>query len=591
LYLVALIDIFFPMNRIPFFLRVAAFGALLGWAWGCAGSSNAAKDSAGQEGGGGVSPKVRVRLQEQALDRFIQGAVYDAKGDYAKAILEYQDALRFDQQPAIHHALSRDYMLLDKYPLAAQHARDAITLDSLTIEYREQLGRVYLQAFQTDLAIREYEAIVRIDSTYVSGWYTLAGLYQGTKPLKALHIYDRLIEQEGDAWELLLMSAELERKLGRNSEAAERYRRMLEIDPSNRPLQRQLAETYVRAGSTDSAIVVLEAMLEVDENDVETAAALADAYLQKGQFSKAIPLYEQVLQRVANNPELMLRVGVSYFGQIQADSTFAPKAEQVLQRVSQMRPDDWRPFFYLGAIAATKGQDSVAAVYFERVTKLEKANFDAWWFLATFRFDRNQLRETIDILSQARLALPADARLLFLQGLSYSRLGEKDSAITLLEQSLELDPNDMNALSTLALEYDGLKQFEKSDALYERALAIDPESALILNNYAYSLAERNVQLQRSLSMSEKAVKAEPENPSYLDTLGWIYFRLGRYDEAESFILRAIKAGEASAVVLEHMGDVSIQLGKTDQARDYWQQALAKDPSNQALRDKLAGTPK
>lgn len=564
--------------------------ALLGLLWGCAGSSNTATDSPAQESGDRVSAEVRARLKEQALDRFVQGALYDAKGDYAKAILEYQDALRYDEQAAIHHALSRDYMLLEKYPLAAQHARDAINLDSLTIEYREQLSRVYLQAFQTDLAIREYETIVRIDSTYIEGWYTLAGLYQATKPLKALEIYDRLIEEEGDTWELLLVSAELERKLGRFSDAADRYRRMLELDPSNRPLRRQLAETYVRAGSTDSAIVVLEAMLEVEENDVETAAALADAYLQKGQFSKAIPLYERVLQQVTNNPELMLRVGVSYFGQIRADSTFAPKAEEVLRRVSAMTPDDWRPFFYLGAIAATKGQDSTAAFYFERVTKLEKANFDAWWFLATFRFDRNQLREAIDILTQARSALPADARLYFLQGLCYSRLGEKDSAVAFLEHSLQLDPNDMNALSTLALVYDGLKRFDRSDSLYEQALRIEPESALILNNYAYSLADRGIQLERALEMSEKAIKAEPENPSYLDTLGWIYFRLGRYDEAEPYIQRAINAGEASAVVLEHMGDVSMKLGKTAQARSYWQQALAKDPSNQTLKDKLSATP-
>ena len=578
------------MIRIPCIVTGAAFGAVLGLLWGCSGSSKSTTDSTGQVRGAAVNPEVQARLKEQAMDRFVQGALYDAKGDYAKAILEYQDALRYDQQAAIHHALSRDYMLLEKYPLAAQHARDAISLDSLTIEYREQLGRVYLQAFQTDLAIREYEAIVRIDSTYASAWYTLAGLYQATKPLKALEIYDRLIEEEGDAWELLLVSAELERKLGRFGDAADRYRRMLEIDPSNRPLQRQLAETYVRAGSTDSAIVVLEAMLEVEQDDVEATATLADAYLQKGEFSKAIPLYERVLERVSNNPELMLRVGVSYFGQIQTDSSFAPKAEEVLQRVSIMTPNDWRPFFYLGAIAATRGQDSVAATHFERVTELEKANFEAWWFLATFRFDRNQLRETIAIVSQARLALPADARLLFLQGLSYSRLGEKDSAVALLEQSLAMDPDDMNALSTLALEYDGLKQFEKSDALYERALTIDPESALIMNNYAYSLAERGLQLDRSLVMAEKAVKAEPENASYLDTLGWVYFRLGRYDEAERFIARAINAGEASAVVLEHMGDVSIKLGKTAQARDYWQQALAKDPTNQTLKDKLAGMP-
>jgi Tfp pilus assembly protein PilF len=165
----------------------------------------------------------------------------------------------------------------------------------------------------------------------------------------------------------------------------------------------------------------------------------------------------------------------------------------------------------------------------------------------------------------------------------------RDSAVTLLQRSLELDPQDMNTISTLALEYDGMEQFEKSDSLYERALRMDPESALILNNYGYSLADRGVQLERALSMALKAVEAEPDNSSYLDTLGWVYYRLGRYEEAERFILRAIEAGEASAVVLDHMGDVSLKLGKMDQAQRYWQQALEQDPTNQTVKNKLSGS--
>jgi tetratricopeptide (TPR) repeat protein len=577
------------MQRLSIRFRAAVSGVLLVLAWGCGSSSSTIPQSPNGETGEPLSAEARERLKQQALNNFVEGALFDAKGDYAKAILEYQDALRLDEQAATHHALARDYMLLEKYPLAAQHARAAIGLDSLTIEYRELLARIYLQAFQPDLAIQEYEAIVRIDSNYTQGWYSLAGLYQASKPLKALEIYERLLEQGGDNWELLLMSAELYAKLGRFPDAAEHYKRMLALDPSNRPLQRQLAETYVRAGSLDSAIVVLQALVEIDKNDLEATAALADVYLQKGRFAEAFPLYERVLQQVKDNPELLLRVGVSYFGQIQADSTFAPKAKEVLLRVSTMTPNDWRPFFYLGAIAAGAHEDSAAAGYFEHVITLERTNAEAWWFLATFRFERNEFRETVDILQEALAAVPTDARFYFLQGLSYSRLGMRDSAIARLERSLEIDPKDMNTISTLALEYEGLRQFDKSDQLYERALAIDPESALILNNYGYSLADRGLQLERALSMALKAVEAEPENPSYLDTLGWIYFRLGRYQEAERYILHAIKGGEVSAVVLEHMGDVSQKLGKKSEAQKYWQQALEKDPSNQSLKDKLSGT--
>jgi len=73
-----------------------------------------------------------------------------------------------------------------------------------------------------------------------------------------------------------------------------------------------------------------------------------------------------------------------------------------------------------------------------------------------------------------------------------------------------------------------MKRTDDSDSLYEEALRINPEFSLALNNYAYSLSERGLQLERALGMARKALEVAPDNPSYLDTIGWIYFRLGRY---------------------------------------------------------------
>ena len=116
----------------------------------------------------------------------------------------------------------------------------------------------------------------------------------------------------------------------------------------------------------------------------------------------------------------------------------------------------------------------------------------------------------------------------------------------------------MNTLSTLALTLDGLHRYQESDSLYERALMLDPKSHLIMNNYGYSLAERGLQLERALKMSLQAIEAEPNNDSYLDTVGWVYFKLGHYEEAQKDISKAIGVGGASATVYEHMGDIHIQ---------------------------------
>ena len=109
----------------------------------------------------------------------------------------------------------------------------------------------------------------------------------------------------------------------------------------------------------------------------------------------------------------------------------------------------------------------------------------------------------------------------------------------------------------------------------------------MLNNYSYSLAERGIQLERALAMATEAVRQEPENASYLDTIGWVYYRLGKYDEAEKYIARAIATGHASSAVHEHMGDIYFKMGEKEKAEKFWRQALEMNSDNPVLRNKLA----
>ena len=122
--------------------------------------------------------------------------------------------------------------------------------------------------------------------------------------------------------------------------------------------------------------------------------------------------------------------------------------------------------------------------------------------------------------------------------------------------------------------------------MYERVLRQEPHNHLALNNYAYSLAERGLQLERDLKMSKDAVTQQPTNQSYLDTYGWIYYEMGRYDDAERYVRKAIDLGSKSAVIHEHLGDILIKTGKKDQAIEYWRKALELDPSNEALKGKI-----
>jgi len=530
--------------------------------------------------------RMKEYQRDRALARLVQGSVYDVTGDYANAILEYQEALQLYPQAATYFAISKDYSALGKHALAAQHGVEAVRLDSLNILYHQNLAAVYLNAYQPDLAVKEFERIVQIDSNNVEGLYNLARLYQTNRPLKALEIYERILDRSGDEWEILLQAAETYNSIGRYDAAAEKFKHMLELDPSNKVLQRQLAETYGRAGKFPEAQKLLEGILETDPKNAEALSSLADVYMEQHLYDRALPIYQKLLLQERQNPEVRLRIGIAYIGQADRDSTFVDKAKPVFEQLNKDIPNDWRPNYYLGVIAARQAKDSVARGYFERVTSLAAWNGDAWWYLGTSYFDKGEYQKLVDAMLKAEKNLPKDYRIPFLLGLGYSRMDQNELAITAFRRSLGLKPDDMNTLSTLALTLDGLHRYQESDSLYERALKLDPQSHLVMNNYGYSLAERGLQLERALRMSLQAIEAEPNNDSYLDTVGWVYFKLGRYDEAHKYISKAITAGGASATVYEHMGDIQFKLGEKKKAEQFWKQALEMNSGNQSLKDKI-----
>jgi len=102
-----------------------------------------------------------------------------------------------------------------------------------------------------------------------------------------------------------------------------------------------------------------------------------------------------------------------------------------------------------------------------------------------------------------------------------------------------------------------------------------------MNYLSYTWADRGVNLKEALEMIEKALELEPDNTAYMDTLGWTYFRMGRYNEALAEIDRALKTDPNEPEILQHRGDILEKLGRSAEAREAWEKALKLDPGRSA----------
>jgi Flp pilus assembly protein TadD len=120
--------------------------------------------------------------------------------------------------------------------------------------------------------------------------------------------------------------------------------------------------------------------------------------------------------------------------------------------------------------------------------------------------------------------------------------------------------------------YDRQKKYDASEAEFRKVLALNPDNAGALNYLGYSLADRNVRLDEAFQMVKKAVDLEPDNPAYMDSLGWVYYRQGKLNDAEQFLVRALE-GTKDPTVHDHLGDIYFKEGKTRDAVTQWQASL------------------
>ncbi len=582
---------------------------------GCSSSSPVIEENTKVE----TKKESQERNPKKALDHFINGGIYESQGNYESALKEYENALLYDSTAGLFYTLAKCNVYLNKLSPALNYSQQALKLDSTKVEYYDLLADIYNYGNKQESAILTLEKALRIDSLNIELNYKLARLYEDDKPAEAIRLYTRLLNQLGPEWSILTRVAELNEKLGNNEEAINALHKLLALDPANTQLKKMLIEFLVRAGKYDEALSLIDEIIEIMPYDLEARESKAKIYLAKDDWQKAADEFNYILDQPDVNLDAKINIGASYFNKSITDSTVLPIAKSFFQDLDQ-DTTDWQIKMYLGAIALSEGEDSIAIDNFKYVTENANWNVAAWVRLGGLYFDNRKYDEAEVVMNEAIISFPEDFYVNLILGLSLAQqskhqqaekylkkstllnprditalsayaftlnqIKDDEKAIFYLNQALEIEPDDVQLIGTLAMIYNGMRKFELSDSLYERALELEPNDPLINNNYSYAFATRGIQLERALEMVKISIKADSLNSSYLDTIGWVYYMLGNYNNAKLYLEKAIEVGGESAVMLDHLGDVEFKLGNNSKALELWEKAFKLDPTKTEIQNKI-----
>lgn len=557
--------------------------------------------------------------KKMAMEYFINGGIFETQGNYESAVKQYELALQYDTTAGIYFTIAKNYVYLNQLSSAVTNAQKALALDSSRVEYYDLLSDIYNYGNQKESAISTLEKALKLDSLNLELNYKLARLYEEDRPLKAIKLYNRILLQLGPDWSVLSRVAELNEKLGNNDEAINSLEKLLVLDPSNIPLKKMLTNFNLRAGYFDKGIKLVDEILELMPYDLEARETKAKLLLGKNDWAGASKEFEYLLNQPDIKLEDKINIGANYFNEAITDSTILPITKSIFTKLDK-DTSDWQIKMYLGAIALSEGNDSIAIENFKYVTENANWNVQAWIRLGGLYFDNKKYNEAGVVMSEAILSFPedfyvnlilgltlaqqskhseaekylkkatilnpADITALSAYGFTLSQLKENDKATYYLKQALEKQPDDVQLIGTLAMIYEGMKQYGLSDSLYERAIELKPDDPLINNNYSYSFATRGIQLERALKMVKLSIAADSINSSYLDTIGWVYYMLGNYDIAKKYLEKAIEVGGKSSVMLDHLADIESKLGNKQKAIELWKNALELEPTKSGIQNKI-----
>jgi tetratricopeptide (TPR) repeat protein len=467
----------------------------------------------------------------------------------------------------------------------------------------------------------------------------------------ALIIVEKILEKNPESVDALVMSASIKKALNKEADVKPIYEKVLIIDPERGSVYQILGKMYFSEGDMDNAFRIYKKMLdyfpdnyvgyyyvgeiygvktEYDKAEEAFLKALAletsldearlelvKIYRLTKQDKKIIAMYEQIRERNPDNIISVIELGLLYNKKdpVKAGALFKDLGERslgdsnvigtVLQYlILQKRTDD--AIIVLKGMAEGAPESSeisyaAAIVYYEKKDMdLALANFKAvksdtkfyqnsLIHMAIIYYNNEDFDTGIDLLKKAMTMVPDESKLELIPYLSsfYKEKKMTDEAIALIREGLAIDPENVALLFELGVIYDRL---DKTDLAIEQMAAIlllDPEHADALNYLGYTYADKGIKLDEAEIMIKKALEYKPDNGYIIDSLGWLYFRQGLFEEALIQLKRAVALIPEDPIVLEHLGDIYIQMNDPVKALEYYEQALEKkDADKESLQEKI-----
>ena len=521
-----------------------------------------------------------------------------SKFDSAFDLLGY--CLAIDSTNAnVYYELGNYYNSLDNKNKALDFYRKATSYDGGNFYYNMAYASLCLEFKQYSDAIEQFEKLLVSNPdnsdlyVYLSEAYRLDGNIH-----KAISTLDKLEQIVGLNEKISLHKYQLYTTIKQESKAFAEIQKYIDKYPYEIKYQILLANLYLQAGKNNEAYLVYSKAKSIDPEDPYLISSLAEYYERTNNKEAAEEELHTALMSRKMEIDTKLAILAQYVGTLQQNRQDTKVANQLFDSLMVQHPQEPKLNLMYGNLLMMQNKKEEARFQYQVFAEANPTNPVGWEQLLSTAFP-DSLDMTIRVCKQAISYNPEQPQFYFYLGISEYMKDDYDNALKTLQKGVVyVDEENVSLLSDFYGQigdlYYHLNKLDSAFLTYDKALEYNPNNMGVLNNYSYFLSVARKNLDKAERMSSITVKAEPTNPTYLDTYGWVLFEQGAYTMAKIYIENAIKYSEEkkteiSSEVLEHYGDVLYKTGETEKALEYWIKAKEKGDSKSKTLDKKIET--
>src|SRR5712692_10135532 len=502
----------------------------------------------------------------------------------SRAIEQYREIHRLDPTDAESALwLARLYRLKNEHDKAEEVLRSVLKNDPENEAAVEQLTQLLMDEGKASEAVKLLEGITPHSATPV------------------------LLDLLGDAY---TQAREL-------AKAEQAYRKAAELDPSELSHQRGLGQTLLAEEKYSEALAVYQKLSDLMPDDSDVYLRIAQIYRELHQLDKAEDNLLKARQYAPGSLEVMYNEAMLYQAQGRYQDAIRVLSDAVTGIKSQppAAPSRRRSlailYQQLGQLYRDT-QNYQAAIYtFEELGHLgeEEDRRARMLIMDTYR-SATDLAKALQAGKEALAKYPADPSIRASQALLLGENGQTEDAVKILRAQLHGNQGDRDTYLNIAQVYERgrrykeaeeaahaaevlpgqprdkemvwfllgaiyerQKFFDRADEQFKKVLAANPKNAQVLNYYGYMLGDLGIRLDEAEALVQRALKEEPFNGAYLDSLGWIYFKQGKLAASETTLRKAVERESHDATIHSHLGDLYAKMGRGDLAAAEWEKSL------------------